>query len=105
MARAWIDLKLRRFSRGVQPFLHRFHLIRRDARILGAVKAEHRRLDLGCAAERRQGTNQMRRAFRHKRVVPQRAMRVRLPGAGFLRMSIPDRRVGKHDENARTHNV
>jgi hypothetical protein len=45
MARAGIDLELRGFSRCFQPFLHRLDLIWHNARVLGAVEAEHRRLD------------------------------------------------------------
>jgi hypothetical protein len=54
MARAGIDLEFCRFSCRFQSFLHCLYLIGRNARVLGAVKAEHWRTDLGCVGERHQ---------------------------------------------------
>ena len=48
MARAWINLELRRFLRCFQLVLHRLYLIQPNAAVLGAVKAEHWRLEFGC---------------------------------------------------------
>src|SRR5450631_3463139 len=48
MARARVDLEFRGFPGGFQFLLHRLDLIGRYSGVLGAVKAKHRRLDLGC---------------------------------------------------------